>query len=136
MALDHYVSQVHLKNFYSPELENLMYAIRKHDLVKFTPNSKSICTIEDGSTNAYLIEDRAIEEFLKSVEPRYNWAVDQITSRKINDECVYVVAGFAAYVLTCSPAAMRINSEIPRSAVEATARLLDENEQLGNHRKS
>jgi hypothetical protein len=32
MALDHYVSQVHLKNFYSPAMAGLMYAIRKSDL--------------------------------------------------------------------------------------------------------
>ena len=29
MALDHFVSQVHLRNFYSPVLGDLMYAIRK-----------------------------------------------------------------------------------------------------------
>jgi hypothetical protein len=72
MALDHYVSQVHLKNFYSPALDGLMYAIRKSDLKRFTPKSQDVCRIEEGSTNAYLTEDRAVEEFLKDVEPRYN----------------------------------------------------------------
>jgi hypothetical protein len=31
-ALDHYVSQAHLKNFHSPALDGLMHAIRKSDL--------------------------------------------------------------------------------------------------------
>jgi hypothetical protein len=61
MPLDHYVSQVHLKNFYSPALGSRMYAMRKHDLKSFTPNSQSVCRIEDGSTNAFLKNDRMIE---------------------------------------------------------------------------
>ena len=39
MSLDHYVSQVHLKNFYSPALDGLMYATRKSDLKTFQCNS-------------------------------------------------------------------------------------------------
>jgi hypothetical protein len=52
MPLDHYVSQVHLRKFYSPVLGDRMYAIRKSNLKAFTPNSQSVCRIEDGSTNA------------------------------------------------------------------------------------
>ena len=63
MPLDHYVSQVHLKKFYAPALGNRMYAIRKSDLKVFTPRSEDVCRIMDGSTNAYLREDRAIEGF-------------------------------------------------------------------------
>ena len=54
MPLDHYVSQVHLKNFYSPVLDGLMYGIRKSDLKCFRTKSQDVCRIEDGSTNAYL----------------------------------------------------------------------------------
>jgi hypothetical protein len=75
MALDHYVSQVHLKRFYSLALNGQMYAIRKSDLKRFTPNARSVCRIEEGNTNEYLIEPRAIEEFLKTVEGRYTDAV-------------------------------------------------------------
>jgi hypothetical protein len=71
MALDHDVSQVHLKNFYSPVLDGLMYAIRKSDLKRFPTKSRDVCRVEEGSTNAYLTQNRAIEEFLKEVEPRY-----------------------------------------------------------------
>ena len=60
MPLDHYVSQVHLKNFYSPVLDGLMYGTRKSDLKCFRTKSQDVCRIEDGSTNAYLREDRAI----------------------------------------------------------------------------
>jgi hypothetical protein len=69
MPLDHYVSQVHLKNFYSPALGDLMNAMRKPDLKAFPCRAQDVCRIEDGSTNAYLRSDRAIEEFLKNIEP-------------------------------------------------------------------
>ena len=70
MPLDHYISQVHLKKFYSPVLGDRMYAIRKSDLKSFTSRSKDVCRTNDGSRNAYFDEDRAIEEFLKTIEPK------------------------------------------------------------------
>jgi hypothetical protein len=125
MPIDHYVSQVHLKNFYSPRLGDLMYAIRKSDLMSFTPNAQSVCRIENGSTNLYLREDRAIEEFLKGIEPKYNRALEKLKTDNIDSECIYVIAGFVAYVLMCSPAGMRIQSEWLKGVVEETARRLD-----------
>jgi hypothetical protein len=50
MPLDHYVSQVHLRNFHSPALGGLMFAIRKSDLKRFRTKSQDICRIEDNST--------------------------------------------------------------------------------------
>jgi len=98
MPLDHYISQVHLRNFYSPALGDLMYAIRKSDLKRFPCNSESVCRIEEGNTNAYLIHDRAIEDFLVGVESKYNASVVKLRNSKIDPECIYAVAGFAAYV--------------------------------------
>ncbi len=125
MPLDHYVSQVHLKNFYSPKLASLMHAIRKSDLKSFTPNAQSVCRIEDGSTNSYLREDRAVEEFLTGIEPKYNLALAKLAAGNIDPECIYVIAGFVAYVLSCSPAGMRIQSEPLKSTVEETTQALD-----------
>src|SRR5712691_5438551 len=125
MPLDHYVSQVHLKRFYSPVLGNRMYAIRKTDLRAFTPRAEDVCRIPEGNTNAYLQDDRAIEEFLKTVEPNYNSAVAKLVSGTIDHECIYTIAGFVAYVITCSPAGMRIISGPLRSVVEMQAALMD-----------
>lgn len=125
MSLDHYVSQVHLKNFYSPVLGDLFYAIRKGDLKTFTANSKAVCRIEEGSTNLYLSEERAIEEFLKGIEPKYNAVISKVSSGEIDVECIYVIAGFVAYVLTCSPAGMRIQSDPLKNMVEVTANILE-----------
>ena len=125
MALDHYVSQVHLRNFYSPSLGELMHAVRKSDLKQFQCNSRSVCRIEQGSTNAYLDNERAIEEFLKVVEPQYNAAVAKLREGRPDTESVFAIAGFAAYVASCSPAAMRIHSEPIAKAVHTTAEILE-----------
>jgi hypothetical protein len=126
MPLDHYVSQVHLRRFYSPALGGRMYAIRKADLKAFTPNSESVCRVLDGSTNSYLLKDRAVEDFLKTIEPNYNLALESLTTGKIDHNCIYAVAGFVAYVITCSPAGMRIHSKPLKSIVEEEAAVLDE----------
>ncbi|MDT0635964.1 hypothetical protein, partial [Spectribacter hydrogenoxidans] len=102
------MSQVHLRNFYSPNLGNRLYAIRKSDLKTFTPDAKAICRIENGSTNPYVTEERAIEEFLKHIEPKYNAAVAAIADGDIDEDVIFVVSGFVSYILTCSPAAMRL----------------------------
>ena len=125
MPLDHYISQVHLKKFYSPELGNRIYAIRKSDLKAFTPRSEDVCRITDGSTNAYLREDRAIEDFLKTIEPNYNAALGKLIAGKIDNECIYAIAGFVAYIICCSPAGMRIFSDPLKKIVESVGTILD-----------
>jgi hypothetical protein len=125
MALDHFVPQVHIRGFYSPKLGDRLYAMRKSDLATFTPNSRGVCAINGGSTNTYLTDERAIEEFLKTIEPNYNSAVAKLAAGKIDAECIYTIAGFIAYVASCSPAAMRIHTEPLKASLEATAEILD-----------
>lgn len=108
MALDHYVSQVHLRRFYCPSLENRTHAIRKDSLKKFTPRARDICRIDEGSSNAYLLNARAIEEFLKTIEPKYNAAVEALLTDKIDRQSIYTIAGFVAYTAACAPTSMRL----------------------------
>ncbi|HEV2503712.1 MAG TPA: DUF4238 domain-containing protein [Mesorhizobium sp.] len=130
MAQDHYVPQVHLKNFYASELRGQMYAIRKADLKTYSCNSRSQCRIEDGSTNPYLLEPRIIEEFLKKVEPRYNTALEGLRTGNLDVDSIFAIAGFAAYVDGCSPAGMRIHSVPMRAALEIATGLLERNARL------
>jgi Protein of unknown function (DUF4238) len=125
MALDHFVSQVHLRNFFSPALGERLYAIRKSNGKTFTPGSGAICGIRDGSTNAFLERDRVVEEFLNTIEPNYDAAVKRLSEGSIDPECVYVIAGFAAYIATCSPAGMRIQAEPLKAELDSVARILD-----------
>jgi len=125
VPLDHYVSLVHLRKFYSPALGKRMYAIRKTDLKAFTPDSQAVCRIMDGTTNAYLSNDRAVEDFLKTGEPNYSAAVVQLVTGEIDGQCVHAIAGFIAYVMACSPAGMRIQAGPLRSIVEADVALME-----------
>lgn len=130
MALDHYVSQVHLKNFYSPELGEAFFASRKSAIRVFHQTSSAVCRIEENSTNAYLLEDRAVEEFLKTIEPFYNNSVAKLSEDRITQKSLYVLSGFISYVLTCSPAGMRIQSQPLKASVEETGKLLKESGKL------
>lgn len=126
MALDHYVSQVHLRQFLSPTLSGgRLFAYRKSNGEHFAAPPKSLCRIEEGNTNPFLTEPRAVEEFLTTIEPHYNTAIRELRERQHTAEAVRVVAGFCAYVSSCSPAAMRIHSVIPRLAVESVAAIMD-----------
>jgi hypothetical protein len=84
-----------------------------------------VCRIEEGSTNSYLKENRVIEEFLKEVEPRYNSALEKLRKRALDEESIFSIAGFAAYVAACSPAAMRLGAGPLRASVHSTANMLD-----------
>lgn len=131
MPLDHYVSQVHLRNFYSPALDGrMMYATRKSNLQVFPCKSEDVCRIQNGSTNTYLQHERAIEEFLPVVERSYNASLVKLREDKIDADSIYAMAGFASYVASCSPAAMRIHSDPLKSVMESTANILDRDGKL------
>ena len=102
-----------------------MHAIRKTNLRRFLCGSEDVCRIEEGSTNNFLSENRGIEQFLKYIEPFYNNSIDKFRIGTVDADSIFVVAGFIAFVASCSPAAMRIHGEPLRSMVEGTANLLD-----------
>lgn len=108
-----------------------MHAIRKRDLKYFTPDSKSICRIDENSTNDYIKDDpRAIERFLATIEPNYNRAVSSVARGRISSTDIFVIAGFIAYINTCSPAAMRFSIPHLKAMIEETAFLLDQQKEL------
>lgn len=121
MPLDHFIPQVHLKNFGTSVDSNYVHAIEKGSLNYFPTHTKKICRIMDGNTNPYLAEQRAVEEFLDTIEPKYNYSVEKLRHGKIDFECIYSIAGYIAYVLSCSPCAMRTNSQWLARLVEIEA---------------
>ena len=128
MPLDHFVSQVHLRKFYAESLNRKkMYAWRKSKGEAFFCDARDVCRIPNGSTNNYIADPRAVEEFLRLVEPRYNQACEAVLSDKIAFEDVLSLAGFAAFVMTCSPTAIRLGRQSIAALVETQARVMDEN---------
>lgn len=133
MALDHFVSQVHLKRFYAPSLDGRkMYAFRKSDGLTFPCDSRDVCRIPEGSTNNYLQEPRLIEDFLKMIEPNYNEACNLLQSGQIDPDAVFVVAGFAAFVSACSPTAMRLSTGPLQASVRVGGEIMDRVGQIPN----
>jgi hypothetical protein len=126
MPLDHYVPQVHLKNFYSPSLNNrMLYAIKKSDLKSFTCHSQDICRVKNGNTNTYLINSREIEEILHIIEPKYNASLAILRDNVIDEECICVIAGFVACVTSCAPTVMRLQTPIIQNLLESSAIVVD-----------
>jgi hypothetical protein len=123
MALDHYVSQVHLKNFNNSD--GVLHAMLMHDQKSFTNHARAFCRIEDNSTNKYLTEKRAVEELLKLIEPKYNEAIEKIKTGNIDPKVIFVVSGFIAYVMSFSPAGMRINKNPMEHILVEVGRRLD-----------
>jgi hypothetical protein len=128
MPLDHFVSQVHLRNFYVPG-QQYLHAIRKldDDLRCFRTSSRPVCALEDGSTNRYLVKERAVEDFLQLVEPRYNASVAKIRIGQLDHEAIQCIAGFLAYVLSYTPTGMRLSVPLWEKNLVATGKLLDRN---------
>lgn len=126
MALDHYVSQVHLRNFYSPILNGKkMYGVQKRSLKQFPCGSEDVCRIDEGNTNQFLQHERAIEKFLSAIEPRYNASLDKFRSQNVDPDCVFVVSGFISYVMSCAPAAVRLSEHVLAKTLESTAAIMD-----------
>lgn len=126
MPLDHYVSQVHLRRFYAPDLGGRkMHAFRKTDGRTFLCGSEDVCRIADGNTNTYLAQPRMIEEFAALFEPKYNAACAVLERGEIDPDAVYVIAGFAAFVLCCSPAGMRLGVAPHEARLPIEAELME-----------
>ncbi|MDC0658283.1 DUF4238 domain-containing protein [Leisingera sp. SS27] len=102
MALDHYVSQVHLREFADPKTKKL-FAVSKLDLRDFTPKPKSVCAIRDGNTNEFLKEPRLIEKLLEAIEPNYPYALNELRNRRCNNIVRETIAGFITAVSISSP---------------------------------
>ena len=66
-----------------------------------------------------------IEDFLPYIEKNYKDSIEKIKNGKINPDIIYVIAGWVAYVNSCSPAGMRIHSEHPKALAYEIARSLE-----------
>lgn len=131
MSLDHYVSQVYLRQFTDLQIAGRLYAIRKSDGFKFEPRTQDVCRIENGNTNPYLSDERAIESFISTIEPKYNYALEVVRSGEINQEAIRVISGFISFIQVCSPGGMRVITGPLQKIVESSARIMDKRGMFG-----
>lgn len=130
MPRDHFVSQVHLRKFCFPDENGSLNATRKHDGSYFTPRPHNVCVTKNNSTTPYLADERIIEEFLEEIEPKYSSCVARLRQNQIDEEVIYVIAGFAAYIMTCSPTSLRLHAAQLRSEVLSVTDVVEKNEPL------
>lgn len=131
MPLDHYISQVHLRKFTSDDPRGMLHAIRKRDLRRFIAWPKDVCRTEEGNTTEFLINPRAVERMLRHIEPQYNQALEKLRSNRIDQECIYSIAGFSTYVDCCSPGGIRIHLSPLAAQLQTTAKLMDRRGMFG-----
>lgn len=125
MSLDHYVSQVHLKQFLIQDSRKLLLATRKSDQKRFTTRPKDVCRVENGNTNPFLNEQRILERLLWNVEPAYERCLTSLRSGEVPADVRNTFAGFAAAVAVSSPTFKRLAECRARIELLRHARLLD-----------
>lgn len=124
MSKDHYIAQTYLKHFIDPKFGTLMHAYRKHDLKYFTPTTKDICYEEGWDTNPYFQDSRAVDQYLKIVEPKWNRGVDNIEDLLRYEEVKYFMAGYIAVMASCSPTAVRTSTESIANIIASSGEMI------------
>ncbi len=124
MAKDHYVAQTYLKHFIDPNLKTLLHVPRKGDLKYFTPRTEDICREEGWNTNPYFENQRAVEDYLRVVEPKWNRGAGDINELLKYEEVKYFMAGYIAVMAGCSPTSVRTSSESMSDVVAASATIM------------
>lgn len=102
-----------------------MYAYRKSDGAQFPCGSEDVCRIEHGSTNPFITEPRALEEFLKGIEPHYSAACSALLKGQFNLDDILVIAGFVSFIIGTSPTAMRLGAAYFERLTHTEIELMD-----------
>ena len=113
MAKDHYVARTYLRQFSLDGKEGFVNVIRKKNLERLEAIPvDSICYEKNGSDNHYFPDNpRVVEDYLKLYEPRWAKCVQKVSQGIYTDETKSLMAGYLAYLRTCTPTAMRLGSE-------------------------
>jgi Protein of unknown function (DUF4238) len=124
MPKDHYVAQTYLKHFLAPGLGNRMHAYNKAKLKHFTPTTDSICRDEGWDTNPYFEDNRAVDKYLRIVEPKWNRGVENIQDLLKYEEVKFFMAGYIAVLASCTPASIRMLTYATEQIVAASGEML------------
>lgn len=124
MPRDHYVAQTYLKHFLDPALGNLLHAYDKTDLKHFTPTTKNICCAQDWDTNPYFEDDRAIDQYLRVIEPKWDHGVVDIQNLLKYEEVKYFMAGYIAVLVSCTPASIRTLTHATAEMVASSGNII------------
>lgn len=119
MSHDHYVAQTYLRAFVDPKT-NCLHAYRKRDSGYFSPSPYAVCkTMNWDQTPKFLSPADALGQWLKIFEPHWASTVARLeTSHHLAPEDKHVIAGYWAYLSTCTPAWHRVATGIQQAELE------------------
>ncbi|HVB15716.1 MAG TPA: hypothetical protein VNF04_04225 [Stellaceae bacterium] len=121
MTIGHYVSPAHLQQFRSPALGGLMFAVRKSDVQSFPCDPERACRIGENGPGPTVVFDQAAEAFLAQVDANYDASLAKLRDGRVDRDCVLAIGGFAAWVICCAPAAMRLHQAPLEEMIAAEA---------------
>jgi Protein of unknown function (DUF4238) len=109
MSQDHYVAQTYLSAFIHPQTGRL-HAYSKRDSRYFVPSTGSVCkTMNWDQTPKFLSPPDALGRWLKIFEPPWASVVAKLeASHDLAPDDKYVIAGYWAYLSTCTPTWRRV----------------------------
>jgi len=122
MPQDHYVAQTYLRAFADPKNADRIHAYRKSDSGHFSPSPAAVCKTMDWDQNPkYLSPPDALGRWLKIFEPHWAAAVTRLSeTHHLSPSDKYVIAGYWAYLSTCTPTWQRVATGIQQSELDDT----------------
>jgi hypothetical protein len=121
MSNDHFVAQTYLKHFGDSARRGVLHAYRKTDGKEFPCRPKDVCHEWDGDLNRLLRHPELLGDFRKMVEPWWNPSVEAVLGGKMTPHDKFVIAGYMANLMTCTPAWRRVGATLVQQ--ETTSRL-------------
>ena len=117
MPQDHYVAQTYLRAFTDPQSTDRVHAYRKSDSGYFSPSPAAVCkTLNWDQTTKFLSPPDALGQWLKKFEPHWAEAVARLSdTHHLSFADKYVIAGYWAYLSTCTPAWQRVATGVQQT---------------------
>jgi hypothetical protein len=108
MPRDHFVAQTYLKQFADPS--GVLHAYRKPDGFAFRAWPRDVCAEWDDDLNPEFLphDPELLGKFRKIFEPHWNRAVSAFQQGNASDEDKFILAGYMANLMSCTPTAKRL----------------------------
>jgi len=118
---DHYVSQTYLRHFASPKGYLVPYYKNAQVVAGKPKRTKSICFETEGDTNKYFDNPRLLDEFLPAFENPWKNNIAKLENGVFDANTKFELAGYIAFLRSCSPTAKRLGQRMIAGALEPVA---------------
>lgn len=123
MPQDHFVPQTYLKHFGDPAVGGMLHGYSKISGKYFPAWPKDICREPDGDIAAYLSRPKLLGDFRKVFESGWDRTIGNVARRTVTTEDRFIIAGFMAALLTCTPGWRRVVIKVARDLAVENLRL-------------